>query len=133
MNETALLRAVNKAGRVGEGAMTPQALYYVVREYAAELGVTLAPHDLRRTFGKLAHRGGAALEQTIQSEAQGEIDQHRELDHGRAGVPAREPPEVGPGIAQACGSEEHPGQAHEVKGQEHPEPGSPPAPVPFAS
>ena len=28
-----------------------------------QLGVAIAPHDLRRTFAKLAHRGRAPLEQ----------------------------------------------------------------------
>jgi len=31
--------------------------------YARELGIQAAPHDLRRTFAKLAHKGRAAVEQ----------------------------------------------------------------------
>ena len=58
-----LFRAVNKGGTIIAEAMTAQALYYVVGAYAVALGVPLGPHDLRRTFGKLAHKGGAALEQ----------------------------------------------------------------------
>ena len=54
---------MNKGETVNSEAMTAQALYYVVAGYAAALGVPLGPHDLRRTFGKLAHKGGAALEQ----------------------------------------------------------------------
>jgi integrase len=35
-----------------------------VVKYGAKIGVPkLAPHDLRRTFAKLAHKGQAALEQ----------------------------------------------------------------------
>jgi integrase len=44
--------------------MTTQAAWEVVRLYGERIGVSeLAPHDLRRTFAKLAHRGRAALEQ----------------------------------------------------------------------
>lgn len=57
------IRPVTKAGTVGKGPVTAQALYYVVAEYASELGIAIVPHDLRRTFGKLAHKGGAPLEQ----------------------------------------------------------------------
>jgi hypothetical protein len=34
-----------------------------VDEYGTELGTSLRPHDVRRTFAKLAHQGGAPLEQ----------------------------------------------------------------------
>jgi site-specific recombinase XerD len=58
-----LLGKVNKGGRfVGQG-MTPSAVYGVVVRYAAALGIPLRPHDLRRTYGKLAHKGGARIEQ----------------------------------------------------------------------
>ena len=59
ITEGALFRAITKGGTIGKEAMTAQALYYVVAEYAAQLGVALGPHDLRRTFGKLAHKGGS--------------------------------------------------------------------------
>ena len=59
-----VLHPVNKGDVIAVGQpMTPQAIYYLVREYAGLLGVTVAPHDLRRTFAKLAQKGGAALEQ----------------------------------------------------------------------
>ena len=47
---------------MGNG-LTAQAVYLIVRGYADRLGIGLAPHDLRRTFAKLAHRGQAPLEQ----------------------------------------------------------------------
>ncbi|MDH4174588.1 MAG: tyrosine-type recombinase/integrase, partial [Betaproteobacteria bacterium] len=56
-----LFCAVAKGGaiRAPAAALTPQAIYCVVKEYATALGAgEVAPHDLRRTFGKLAHRGG---------------------------------------------------------------------------
>jgi site-specific recombinase XerD len=57
-----LFRAISQTGDVAEG-LTPQAVYLVVREYAAQLGLSVAPHDLRRTFAKLAHLGRSPLEQ----------------------------------------------------------------------
>ena len=44
--------------------MTSQLVYRVVDEYAGELGYSnLAAHDLRRAFTKLAHKGGAGVDQ----------------------------------------------------------------------
>jgi integrase len=59
-----VFRPVLKGGRVGAGRMTAQTIFEAVRIYGAKIGVPdLAPHDLRRTFAKLAHKGRAALEQ----------------------------------------------------------------------
>jgi len=59
-----VFRPVLKGGRVGLGRMTTQAVWEVVRLYGERIGVPeLSPHDMRRTFAKLAHRGRAALEQ----------------------------------------------------------------------
>jgi site-specific recombinase XerD len=63
ITEGVMFRTVNKGGKVGAGAMTSQAIYNVVAEYAGELGLTVHPHDLRRTYAKLAHKGQAPLEQ----------------------------------------------------------------------
>ena len=59
-----VLRRVDKAGRVGDGPITAQAVFEAVVGYArkASLG-KITPHDLRRTFAKLAHLGRAPLEQ----------------------------------------------------------------------
>lgn len=54
---------LRRGGHVQEGALSAQAVFGVVRVYAEELGVQVRPHDLRRTFAKLAHQGGAPLEQ----------------------------------------------------------------------
>lgn len=44
--------------------ISTQAVWRVVEDYApAALGFRIAPHDLRRTYAKLAHKGGAAIEQ----------------------------------------------------------------------
>jgi site-specific recombinase XerD len=58
-----LLRPINKAGRLAGDGMTAQAIFEVVDGYSRRLGVDFAPHDLRRTFAKLAHRGQAPVEQ----------------------------------------------------------------------
>jgi site-specific recombinase XerD len=58
-----VLRAMNKAGRIRGDSMTPQSIFEAVERYSARMGAAIAPHDLRRTFAKLAHRGLAPLEQ----------------------------------------------------------------------
>ena len=57
-----LFRAIKQKGDIGEG-LTAQGVYLIVRGYADRLGIKIAPHNLRRTFAKLAHRGRAPLEQ----------------------------------------------------------------------
>jgi site-specific recombinase XerD len=57
-----LFRAIKQKGDVGNG-LSPQAIYLIVRRYAEQLSLKIAPHDLRRTFAKLAHRGHSPLEQ----------------------------------------------------------------------
>ena len=58
-----VLGTVNKGGRISGQGMTAQAVYGAVARYCGRLGVDVAPHDLRRTFAKLAHTGHAPLEQ----------------------------------------------------------------------
>lgn len=55
--------SINKGGAISGEGQTPQAVYNIVAQYAAEVGLQVAAHDLRRTFAKLAHKGGAALDQ----------------------------------------------------------------------
>lgn len=59
-----IFRQVNKGGNVmGEG-FTEQAIYNIVVGYAKKLEKQgIAPHDLRRTFAKLAHKGGSPIDQ----------------------------------------------------------------------
>jgi integrase len=63
ITEGRLLRAVNKGDRIVSESMTAQAVFQTVGHYSRRIGVEVAPHDLRRTFAKLAHKGNAALEQ----------------------------------------------------------------------
>jgi site-specific recombinase XerD len=59
-----VFRAIHKGGYIKHESMTPQAIRDVVNFYGNEIGVKeLAAHDLRRTFAKLAHKGGAGLDQ----------------------------------------------------------------------
>jgi site-specific recombinase XerD len=59
-----VFRAINKAGRVTATGMTARGIFDVVHFFGNRVGLpNLAPHDLRRTFAKLAHKGRAALEQ----------------------------------------------------------------------
>lgn len=56
-------RAVTQRGQVAGDSMTDQAIYNIVGEYALGLGLGVAAHDLRRTYAKLARKGGSAIEQ----------------------------------------------------------------------
>jgi integrase len=58
-----LLGSVNKGDRITGQGMSAQSIYEVVEAYGKQLGATIAPHDVRRTFAKLAHKGRAPLEQ----------------------------------------------------------------------
>ena len=58
-----VLRPVNKADHVVGERVTAQAIFIIVSGYGIDLRLRIAPHDLRRTFAKLAHKGHAALEQ----------------------------------------------------------------------
>ena len=59
-----VLRPVSKGGLVGSGPVTAQAVFETVTRHARLAGLgKVTPHDLRRTFAKLAHQGRAPLEQ----------------------------------------------------------------------
>lgn len=58
-----VFRRINKGGRIWGQSLSSKVVAYVIRSYAAPLGLKVAAHDLRRTYAKLAHQGGAALEQ----------------------------------------------------------------------
>jgi site-specific recombinase XerD len=64
VSEGLVFRAVNKGDRVVGDGITPQAIYNAIVGYAEVLkNRGVAPHDLRRTFAKLAHKGGSAIDQ----------------------------------------------------------------------
>ena len=62
--EGKLFRSLNKAGVVGGAGISEKAVWYIVREYAAAVGLPkVAPHDLRRTCARLCRTAGGELEQ----------------------------------------------------------------------
>jgi len=58
-----LFLSVRRGGHMQAEGMTAQAIFDVVKLYAAQINIDVRPHDLRRTFAKLAHKGKAPLEQ----------------------------------------------------------------------
>jgi len=57
-------RAVHKGGYLTHESLTPQAIRDIVKGYGMQIGAAdLAAHDLRRTFAKLSHKGGAGVDQ----------------------------------------------------------------------
>lgn len=59
-----VFRRVNKIDKVHGKNITPQAILNIVYEYSEKLlKQGIAPHDLRRTFAKLAYKGGSTLDQ----------------------------------------------------------------------
>lgn len=74
LTDGTVFRPLNRGGRITGGRMTEQAFYNMVVDYAAALGFDrIAPHDLRRTFAKLAHKGGSTLDQIQLSLGHGSI------------------------------------------------------------
>ncbi len=58
-----ILRAVDKVDRVAAGSLSASAIYQIVKGYGVDAHMGIAPHDMRRTFARLAMRGGAPLDQ----------------------------------------------------------------------
>jgi len=59
-----IFRPVNKGDHLAGERMSAQAIYATVKRYADALDFeNLAVHDLRRTHAKLAHKGGAPIDQ----------------------------------------------------------------------
>ena len=58
-----IFRPLRRGGNLQPGSMSAQAVFDVVCEYSVRLGVAVRPHDLRRTFAKLAYKGKAPIDQ----------------------------------------------------------------------
>jgi len=59
-----IFRPVNKGDKLAGTGMSSQAVYNMVIKYATALKLgKIAPHDLRRSFAKLAHKGGGGIDQ----------------------------------------------------------------------
>src|SRR5262249_22554818 len=63
ISEGPVFRCVTRHGRIALREISPQAVFGIVNAYAAKLGMPISPHDLRRSFAKLAHLGQAPIEQ----------------------------------------------------------------------
>jgi site-specific recombinase XerC len=68
-----VFRAINKADTIMGSRMTSQAIYEVINTCGARISLAVAPHDLRRTFAKLAYEGEASLEQIQYSLGHGSL------------------------------------------------------------
>jgi site-specific recombinase XerD len=59
-----VFRCVCRAGKCWGDGVTERVVWHVVKDYARKIGIAqLAPHDLRRSCGKLCHATGGELEQ----------------------------------------------------------------------
>jgi site-specific recombinase XerD len=64
LHQGRVFRALRRGNHLtGSHGLSPDAIADVVAAYAAPLGLDVATHDCRRTFAKLALKGGARLEQ----------------------------------------------------------------------
>lgn len=57
----AVVRSIRENGTIN-GSLSVTAIWDIVLHYAQATGVTCTPHDLRRTFAKLARKSGAPLD-----------------------------------------------------------------------
>ena len=58
-----LFRQIDKSGRVHVAGLGSQTIYNIVRRYAAAVDPAVRPHDLRRSFARIAYEENAAIEQ----------------------------------------------------------------------
>ena len=63
INHGMVLRRIRRGNHLAGETMTAQGIYDIVLKYSKPLKINLAPHDCRRTFAKLAHKGGSPIEQ----------------------------------------------------------------------
>ena len=63
ISEGAIFRSVTRHGRLTPRRLSPQGVFTVVKAYADQLHIVAGPHDLRRSYARLAHIGQAPLEQ----------------------------------------------------------------------
>jgi integrase len=58
-----VFRGVNKGDRLTGESLNAQGVLRCVLKYTVAVGLRAAPHDLRQTYAKLSHKGGAKLDQ----------------------------------------------------------------------
>jgi integrase len=63
ISEGAIFRSVTRHGGVRPRRISPQGVFMIVKTYSDRFHAMVRPHDLRRSFAKLAHTGHAPIEQ----------------------------------------------------------------------
>ncbi len=63
MNTGLVFCRINKGDHIVSDHISSQAIFDLVKQYGEACGLNIAPHDLRRTGAKLAHKAGAPIEQ----------------------------------------------------------------------
>lgn len=58
-----LFQAMSKSGNIQHEYISGETVRDVVYKYAQRCGFKISPHDLRRTYAKLAHKNGAKIDQ----------------------------------------------------------------------
>jgi site-specific recombinase XerD len=58
-----VFRAINKKGCVHGNGISAQTVYEIIKGYGVDTAIDVAPHDLRRSFARMAHVGKSPLEQ----------------------------------------------------------------------
>ena len=58
-----LFQAICKGGRIQRDYISSETVYEVVKKYGRLCGFSITPHDLRRTYAKLALKNGAKIDQ----------------------------------------------------------------------
>jgi integrase len=76
ISEGAVFRSVTRHGRLTPRPISPQGVFMIVKTYADQLHAVVRPHDLRRSFARLAHTGSCRL---FFSQAAGRIVKFRDF------------------------------------------------------
>ena len=58
-----LIQAMLKGGHIQRDHISPESVYELVKMYGRQCGFSITPHDLRRTYAKLALKNGARIDQ----------------------------------------------------------------------
>jgi site-specific recombinase XerC len=71
ISEGAVFRSVTRHGRLTPRQISPQGVFMIVKTYADQLHAVVRPHDLRRSFARLAHTGQAPISPACSSMGNG--------------------------------------------------------------
>jgi len=63
IQQEAVFRGVTRHGQLTSSRLSAQAIFEIVKSYAQQLHEPVSPHDLRRSFARLAHLGHSPIEQ----------------------------------------------------------------------